>query len=575
MTLNKRLDKVEKSLTPKQAVILWLQEIQQYRNAEEYTQFLRGQPESARPLYKITKQISQTTRDSMKGQPQQVVENAVHRAERDVCFLVKLQQQVNGYQMTEERVWSIVFAYLESNLRAITWQNSYLRLRSDMPAMFSRVIPYPLDSETAAAVKAAIQNDVTTWEDFENGDILDEWFYQYHLDRGEKEIPEGAFIFEDGKFKPQVTAGNEKEVRTYFKDDIEFDRFKAGEDYSKGFATIKDAEYDTHYNQMGSAIHELVDSCEVKCGSSAWLESVPIPFLQLATLIDGAWLDRHVLMLAEVGAIADSKGYQIKKTNDEHPLAWPRFLDSNGTEISQEEISGLCRQADRHLKKFPGRRKEIDGRPYLNFEDYCSWRGRKVKANLRSCVSAGFLTASWNAWIDAQGEKPTMAEVPVHRLEYWLEEQDYMVCPAGIGEWIKRRESLLNVMGSARLEQMNGEADFWKQMAGASLTNLYAFQQAVVTIRLRYFDGVELLFPDLDRSLIDLTKHTEELITSFNDQVIKKSEDKINIEILHQGAGKIASERISYIADMAKAEALDAMGENRAAVELIERHLEA
>ena len=148
-----------------------------------------------------------------------------------------------------------------------------------------------------------------------------------------------------------------------------------------------------------------------------------------------------------------------------------------------------------------------------------------------------------------------------------------MVCPAGTGEWIKQRESQLNVMGSTRSEQMNGEADFWKQMAGASLTNLYAFRQAVITIRQRYFDGVELLFPDSDRSLADLTKHTEELVTLFNDQVIKKSEDKINIEALHQGAGKIVAERVSYLVDMAKAEALDAVGENRAATELVARYL--
>jgi hypothetical protein len=298
MTLNKRLDKIERLLTPKRAVILWLQEIQQYRNPEEYLQFLRGQPESARPLYKMTKQISESVRASMKGQPQQVVESAVHRAVRDVCFLFKLHNQVNGYQITEERAWSIVFAYLESSLRAITWQNSYLRLRSDMPAMYSRMIPYPLDSETADAVKAAIQNDVTVWEDFENGDILDEWFNQYSLDRGEKEIPEGAFIFHDGKFKPNVTTENEKEVRDFFKDDIEFDRFKAGEDYTKLWATIKDTEYDTHYDQMVQAIHQLVDSGEVKAGSSVWLETVPILFLQLATLIDEEWLDRQVLMLA-------------------------------------------------------------------------------------------------------------------------------------------------------------------------------------------------------------------------------------------------------------------------------------
>lgn len=574
MTLNKRLDKIEKFLTPKQAVVLWLQEIRQYSNALEYAQFLSGQPESARPLYKITKQISQSVRESMKGQSQQAVENAVHRAKRDVCFLVKLQQQANGYHMTEERVWSIVFAYLESNLRAITWQNSYLRLRSDIPAMYSRMIPYPLDSETAAAVKAAIQNDVTTWDGFENGDILDEWFNQYLLDRGEKEIPDGAFTFEDGKFKPNVTTENEKEVRELFRDDLEFERFKTGEDYTNLLSTVKDADYTAHYNQMVMAIHKLVDSGEVKAGSSAWLETVPIPFLQLATLVEGEWLDRHVLMLAEVGAIAAGKGYQIKKTNDEHPLAWPRFLASNGIEINQEEIDSLCQQTLRHLKKFPRRRKEIDGRPYLNFEDYCAWRGRKVKANLRSCVSAGFLTASWNARIDAKGEKPTMAEVPVHRLEYWLEEQDYMVCPAGTGERLKRRESQLNVMGGSKLEQVNGEADFWKQMAGASLTNLYAFRQAVITIRQRYFDGVELLFPDLDRSLADLTKHTENLITSFNDQVIKKSGDKINIEALHQSAGKITADRVSYLVDMAKAEALDAMDEHQAAKELMERHLQ-
>jgi hypothetical protein len=574
MTLNKRLDKIEHLLTPKQAVILWLQETQQYRNAEEYTQFLRGQPESARPLYKITKQISQTTRQSMKDRPKEVVEDAVNRGVRDVCFLIKLHHQVNAYQMTEERVWSIVFAYLQSNLRAITWQNSYFRLLSDMPSIYSRVIPYPLDPETAAAVKSAIQNDVTIWEDFDNGDYLDEWFYTYLLDQGAREIPEGAFTFVEGKFKPQVTAENEKEVRDCFKDDIEFERFKTGEDYTNLLSTVKDADYAAHYDQMVKAIHQLVDSGDVKAGSSVWLETVPIPFLQLATLIDGEWLDRHVLVLAEVGAIAAGKGYQIKKIYDEHPLAWPRFLDVSGNDVDYAEIGNLCKQADRHLKKFPGRIKEIDGRPYLNFEDYCSWRGRKVKENLRSCVSAGFLTASWNAWIDAKGEKATMAEVPVHRLEYWLEEQDYMVCPDGIEERLKRRESQLNVMGSARLEQMNGDADFWKQMAGASLTNLYAFRQAVATIRQRYFDGTELLFPDLDQSLANLTKHTEELVNTFNDQVIKKSEDKINIEVLRQDTDKITAERVSYLVDMSKAEALDAMGENRAAVELVERHLE-
>ena len=49
MTLNKRLDKMERALTPKQAVILWLQEIRQYRNALEYVSFSRANPKVPRP----------------------------------------------------------------------------------------------------------------------------------------------------------------------------------------------------------------------------------------------------------------------------------------------------------------------------------------------------------------------------------------------------------------------------------------------------------------------------------------------------------------------------------------------
>ena len=290
MTLNKRLDKVERLLTPKQAVILWLQEIRQYRNALEYAQFLASQPSSAAPIYKITKQINQTIRESMKGQPQRAIEQAVYRAERDVYFLVRLQNQVNGYAATEERVWNMMFVSLEGSLRAIIRENYNQFRLSNLSSIFSYEIPYPVDNETADTIRAAIRNHVTTWDQLKDDNTLEEWFCQYLLDQGEKEIPEGAYTWEDDKFKPQVTPENEKEVRALFKDDIEFERFKAGEDYTKLWATVKDANYTTHYDQMVSAIHELVDSGKVQKGTSVYLETVPIPFLQFATLVEGEWL---------------------------------------------------------------------------------------------------------------------------------------------------------------------------------------------------------------------------------------------------------------------------------------------
>ena len=83
------------------------------------------------------------------------------------------------------------------------------------------------------------------------------------------------------------------------------------------------------------------------------------------------------------------------------------------------------------------------------------------------------------------------------------------------------------------------------------------------------------MFSDSGKSQADLTKYTEDLITEFNNRVTKQPEDKLDLEVLGTVADKTVAGRVSYLVDMAKAEALDALGENRAAVELIKRHLEA
>jgi hypothetical protein len=416
---------------------------------------------------------------------------------------------------------------------------------------------------------------VTTWDQLEEDNTLEEWFCQYLLNQGEKEIPEGAYNWVDGKFKPNVTPENEKEVRKLFKDDIEFERFKAGEDYTNLWATIKDADYSAHYDQMVSAIHELVDSGKIQKGATVYLETVPIPFLQFATLVEGEWLDRYAVVLAEAGATLADRGYQPKETNDHHPLVWPHFVDNNGVEINQEEIRRICLQADRHLKKFNGKIKEFDGRPYINFEDYCARRGRRIKDDLSSCVSEGFMTVSWNGWVDAKKGKSELAGVHVERLECYVQESDYLLYADGTEEHLKRRDSLLNTTCKKESPRVGEEISFWKEMAGTLLLNLHGFQQSVTTIKQRYFDGEEIMFSDSVKSVAALEKYTEELITEFNDRIAKQPEGKLDTEVLRAVADRAIAGHVSYLVDMAKAEALDALGENRAAVELIERHLEA
>jgi hypothetical protein len=47
-----------------------------------------------------------------------------------------------------------------------------------------------------------------------------------------------------------------------------------------------------------------------------------------------------------------------------------------------------------------------------------------VKGDLRSSVSAGFITASWNTWLDSKGAKGRLAGVPVAQLQRYVEEHD-------------------------------------------------------------------------------------------------------------------------------------------------------
>jgi len=103
---------------------------------------------------------------------------------------------------------------------------------------------------------------------------------------------------------------------------------------------------------------------------------------------------------------------------------------------------------------------------------------------------------------------------------------------------------------------------------------MYTFRQAVTTISQRYFDGEEVLFPNLVRSLADLIKYTEELVVMFNDEVAGKPEDRMDLEALRPWDAKTVMQQISDLVNMAKADALDAVGEHQAATELIQRSLE-
>ena len=57
-----RLDRIEKCLTAKEAVMVWLKEIKHLPNVMEYIKYLRDQPEALQPITRITNQVESATR---------------------------------------------------------------------------------------------------------------------------------------------------------------------------------------------------------------------------------------------------------------------------------------------------------------------------------------------------------------------------------------------------------------------------------------------------------------------------------------------------------------------------------
>ena len=117
---DRRLAKLESSLSPREAVLAWLVEAQQFPTMEDHARSIAELPVEAAPLSVIGQRVEASVRASMKGQPQDDVRDAVRRAVGDGAFLFTLVLQIN--------VQALEFAKVEG-LRAAAvffWMGSIL-----------------------------------------------------------------------------------------------------------------------------------------------------------------------------------------------------------------------------------------------------------------------------------------------------------------------------------------------------------------------------------------------------------------------------------------------------------------
>ena len=89
-----RVAKLETGLTPKQAILLWFQEAHGFNTIFEYIHHLKSQPDSAAPIPRLTDQVAEAVKQTLKGHPRE----AVRQAYKDVLFLFHRQSSAPGLQ---------------------------------------------------------------------------------------------------------------------------------------------------------------------------------------------------------------------------------------------------------------------------------------------------------------------------------------------------------------------------------------------------------------------------------------------------------------------------------------------
>jgi len=95
MTLKRRLDAVETSLSPTQLVLRWLAEAHAFGDIPAYVASLLNQDPPVAPLDRLAREAVQWARTAVRGKRPELVEPAVRTALRETLFRYELVMRIN------------------------------------------------------------------------------------------------------------------------------------------------------------------------------------------------------------------------------------------------------------------------------------------------------------------------------------------------------------------------------------------------------------------------------------------------------------------------------------------------
>ncbi len=551
--LNRRIQKIALSLTPKQAVLDRLAENhRQFNRMEELVCWL-SKPENLALLHNRWRQVEEETREALKGQTKETIQRACRQARQEMAFLLALHQTINFTILEEDSSQQLMLAHLASRLQFYTREHLVSMNMSRLIGRTARM-PYPLDQEMAGVACGIIRHAVHSLSITDHQ--LEEWL------SSEEDTPMA-------------------------------------------------------YGQFKKAAQELIKDKKLVAGKTVSLSAIPVMGFRTVPVVEGEWVDQVLVELAEWGALLEEKGYQVKRPDDEHPLAMDLYYPEDAVwdqETLPEAIPWLALFRERekvraNWQHFHGEIRHFDDRPYIRLEDYIQWKKRLYRGEFD--VEEGVLIRSWNDWLASSHGNVELAGIPVDKLDYWFHLAYFVVCETALDALVRQeeRQGWIESMRQFIVNRYEASAEYdpvryisgigerclpvdnktfkekimdWKQSACGFLLKQYVNQEAIRLIQGQYFDGQSMLFRVEQQRLNQRLERTERLAEVFNlslaeflDDGVQERENQsaIQPETLKMQARQAAFTMAKGMVVRAKAQALEQLGRDTEAQEIYRQML--
>jgi len=115
----RRLAKLEGALSPRAAVLLWLEEAQAFHTLHDYVIPLLGKPLNEYPLQRLGARVEAAARADLRGQPLESVEGTVRKRRREALFLFELVHEINLETHDTFALEGLRFAVLAYQMRCL------------------------------------------------------------------------------------------------------------------------------------------------------------------------------------------------------------------------------------------------------------------------------------------------------------------------------------------------------------------------------------------------------------------------------------------------------------------------